>query len=149
MTVRLTGDDDALADDDESSRAIDVSAALPVLLVDGEPGVRASVERDRLSASGPRPERRRHNRRADTRRDGDAFGPDDLTGQRVVVLANVERLEPLQVTSIAKFLEAGGGVLIAPGDRIDVAFANATLYHEGGGWLPAKIGDQPRRSRSP
>ena len=70
----------------------------------------------------------------------DAFGPDDLKGQRVVVLANVERLEPRQITAIGRFLEAGGGVLIAPGDKVDAAFANATLYQGGAGWLPARIG---------
>ena len=52
VTVRLTGDDDALADDDESSRAIEVTAALPVLLVDGEPGVEPlSSETDFLRAA--------------------------------------------------------------------------------------------------
>ena len=37
VAVRLTGESDAMADDDESSLAIDVAASLPVLLIDGEP----------------------------------------------------------------------------------------------------------------
>ena len=140
FTVRLAGDDDALADDDESSRAIEVTAALPVLLIDGEPGVEPlSGETDFLRAA-----------LAPTGADAipvrtrivtaGAFGADDLKTQKVVVLANVERLEPRQVTAINQFLEAGGGVLIAPGDKVDVAFASATLYQGSTGWLPARIG---------
>ncbi len=140
VTVRLTGEGDELADDDESSRAIEVTAALPVVLVDGEPGIEPlSGETDFLRAAlapdgaDTIPVRARVIR-------ADAFGPDDLKGRRVAVLANVERLEPGQVAAIGRFLEAGGGVLIAPGDKVDAAFANATLYQGGAGWLPARIG---------
>ena len=140
LTVRLTGDDDALADDDESSRAIEVTAALPVLLIDGEPGVEPlSGETDFLRAALAPTGADAVPVRARVVTAG-AFGPDELKGQRVAVLANVERLEPRQVTAIGRFLEEGGGVLIAPGDKVDVGFANATLYQGGAGWLPARIG---------
>ena len=140
LAVRLTGEPDALADDDESSRAIEVTAALPVLLVDGEPGIEPlSSETDFLRAAlapigaDAIPIRARVVR-------SDRFGADDLQGQRVVVLANVERLDPQQNSAIRRFLDAGGGVLIAVGDKVDTAFANATYYQNGAGWLPARLG---------
>jgi len=52
LTVRLTGGEDALKGDDESARAVEVTAALPVLLVDGEPGTEPlSGETDFLRAA--------------------------------------------------------------------------------------------------
>ena len=47
---------------------------------------------------------------------------------------------PDRSRAIAGFLDAGGGVLIALGDKVDAAFANATLYQDGAGWLPARLG---------
>jgi von Willebrand factor type A domain/Aerotolerance regulator N-terminal len=140
VTVRLTGDDDALADDDESSRSIEVTAALPVLLIDGEPGVEPLTgETDFLRAALAPSGADAVPVRARVVTVG-AFGPGDLKGQRVAVLANVERLEPRLVTAIDRFIEAGAGVLIAPGDKVDVGFNNATLYHDGAGWVPTRIG---------
>ena len=69
-----------------------------------------------------------------------AFDAESLKGQRVLVLANVERLEPSQTAAVSDFLERGGGVLVAPGDRTDIVFANDDLYQDGKGWLPALIG---------
>ncbi len=140
LAVRLTGEDDVLADDDESSRAIEVTAALPVLLVDGEPGVEPlSSETDFLRAAlAPNGADAIPITARVVRADG--FGADDLKARRVAVLANVERLDPQQIAAITRFLDAGGGVLIALGDRVDAAFANATLYQNGAGWLPAHLG---------
>jgi hypothetical protein len=140
VAVRLTGGDDAFVDDNESSLAMDVAAALPVLLVDGEPGVEPlSSETDFLRAAlapdgaDAMPVQARVVR-------SDAFRADDLKGQRVVVLANVERLDAPVVTAIGRFLTAGGGVLFAVGDKVDAAVANSALYQEGAGWLPARLG---------
>ncbi len=66
--------------------------------------------------------------------------PYDLKEQRVIVLANVERLDPEQTTAIVHLLDSGGGVLVAPGDKVDAAFANTSLFQDGNGWLPAKLG---------
>ena len=57
-----------------------------------------------------------------------------MRGQSVVVLAAVDRLAPAQAAALGRFVDAGGGVLIAPGDRVDAAFFN------GLGWMPARLG---------
>jgi hypothetical protein len=140
VAVRLTGEGDALADDDESSRGIDVVAALPVLLVDGEPGAEPlSSETDFLRAAlAPNgaeaiPVQARVVR-------ANAFKADDLKGRRVVVLANVERLDTPQITALTHYLSTGGSVMVALGDKVDASFANTTLYQGGAGWLPTRLG---------
>ena len=52
VTVRLAPGDDPLAANDESSGVVEVASALPVLLVDGEPGASRSAARP--TSCGPR-----------------------------------------------------------------------------------------------
>ena len=150
LTVRLAGGDDPLSADDESSRAVEVTAALPVLLVDGEPGREPlSSETDfLLRRAGPRrgrgppgqgrgrPARRLRARIAQ----GEARG---RAGER-------RAARPQAGGRRGDLPRRRGGVLFAPGDRTDAAFANDALHQSGEGWLPAKLGaikgDASRRS---
>ncbi len=107
VAVRLSGEPDAMADDDESSLAIDVAASLPVLLIDGEPSaepltsetdfLRAALAPGGLDAA---PVLARVVR-------ADAFGANDLKGRRVAVLANVERLLPDQISAARAVPQSG------------------------------------------
>jgi hypothetical protein len=134
LTIRLAGADDSLPGDDESSAAVDVTGALPVLLVDGEPsleplGGEVDFLRAALAPTGDDTPQVRT-----TTVPIDDFTADSLSGQRVVVLANVERLSAGQTAAIGRFLESGGGLLIAPGDRTEPeAFNNL-------GFTPAALG---------
>ncbi len=142
LAIRLTSEDDALAGDDESALAIEVTAALPVLLVDGEPGTEPlSGETDFLRAALAPAGAETLQIKAGTVRLAE-FRGDDLKHQRVVVLANIERLDPAQTAAISRLLDSGGGVLVVLGDRVDASFANTTLYQGGDGWLPARLGAQ-------
>ncbi|SIO32286.1 N-terminal double-transmembrane domain-containing protein [Singulisphaera sp. GP187] len=134
LAVRLVGGDDALAADDESAIPIEVASALPVLLVDGEPGLEPlDGETDFLRAA-----------LAPTGDDAplvrtqsvtlDALTPESLKGQRVAILANVERLAPEQAAAIDRFLDSGGGLLVAPGDRTNIDAFNTQP------WIPAQLG---------
>jgi hypothetical protein len=62
------------------------------------------------------------------------------TAPRVLVLADVPRLTTLQSTAVEQFLEAGGGVLVALGDRADDRYYTSELFRDGRGWLPAAVG---------
>ncbi len=140
LTVRLAPGDDPLAANDEASRAVEVVAALPVLLVDGEPGLEPlSGEVDYLRAALA-PTGDDTPQVAATVVSIEAFDAGSLEGQKVVVLANVDRLDSSQQAAVAAFLGRGGGVLVAPGDQIDAKAYNGTLYRDGAGWLPAEIG---------
>jgi Aerotolerance regulator N-terminal/von Willebrand factor type A domain len=137
VAVRLAPDPDPLPVDDESARPVSVASALSVLLVDGEPGLEPlSGEVDFLRAAltptgDPSPLVRAS---IVTSRE---FKADDLKGKRVVVLANIDRLGPELSAALGAFVEAGGGLLIAPGDRLDV---NAFNDRGPRGWLPARVG---------
>jgi von Willebrand factor type A domain/Aerotolerance regulator N-terminal len=140
VAVRLAPDADPLPVDDEAARPVTVASALPVLLVDGEPGLEPlSGETDFLRAAlaptgDPSPLVR-----ASTV-EGRDFRAEMLKGKRVVVLANLDRLGPELSAAVAAFVESGGGLLIAPGDRLDADALNERLGRDGKGWLPARIG---------
>jgi hypothetical protein len=141
LAVRLAPGDDPLPGNDEAERPIEVAAALPVLLVDGEPGLEPlSNETDFLRAALAPGGDDTPQVRTIVVKAAD-FRPESLDGQRVVVLANVERLGPSQASAVAEFLGAGGGVLVAPGDRCDAEFYNDVLFQGGAGWLPAALGE--------
>ena len=136
VSIKLGGVSDGLPGDDESSAAVEVTDAFGVLLVDGEPGLEplgseTDFLRAALAPSGD-----------DTpQAKAKVIKPEELTsealqGQSVLILANLDRVGFDQGPAISRFLDAGGGVLVAPGDRVDLAAYN-TL-----GWLPAKLGER-------
>ena len=132
VAVRLLGGD-ALAADDVSELPVQVAPVFPVLLVDGEPGVEPfSSETDFLSAAlAPSGDETPQFRvRVIT---ADVLTPQSLDGQKVVVLANVDRLSREQSTALGDFAETGGGILVAAGDRTNASSLNET------GWMPARL----------
>jgi hypothetical protein len=67
------------------------------------------------------------------------LSPQRLTGQRVVVLANVQRLEDSQVEALKRYVGDGGSLLIFPGDKVDVLWYNNRLGPGGAGLLPGAL----------
>jgi hypothetical protein len=147
--VTVQAQPDALAADDRADFALEVLPQLPVLLVDGDPDPAATRRgadflRDALSpARDPQPAIRvrvapigEFEPASLTR---DLAGPG--TAPRVVVLCNVARLTPEQDAAVGAFLESGGGVLVAPGDRVDAGHYTRDLHRGGRGWLPAAVGE--------
>jgi hypothetical protein len=140
LAVRLAAGDDPLPGDDEAARPGrgDRGVARPAGRRRDGPG--APEQRDRLPPHRPGPHRRRHAAGARHGRRARRAEPEALKGQRVLVLANVDRLDPGQVAAVTDFLGRGGGVLFAPGDRTDADSANDALFQDGHGWLPARLG---------
>jgi hypothetical protein len=135
LAVRLVGGDDALPGDDEAAIPVEVASALPVLLVNGEPGLEPlSSETDFLRAALA-PSGDDTPQVLTTVITPEKLGVDALKNQTVCVLANVDRLEPDQAAALGAFVEAGGGLLIAPGDRTDASFWNNL------GGIPALLGE--------
>jgi von Willebrand factor type A domain/Aerotolerance regulator N-terminal len=147
--VTLTIDEDAMPGDNRQDFAVEVMPTLPVLIVDGD-------------ARNPR------TRGADFLRDALApaidtqpsfllrivspgeFTPDLLTKPigrdigtvpRVLVLMNVPAIRADQGQAIEAFLTAGGGVLVALGNRAEAANYNDEHFRDGRGWLPARLVD--------
>ncbi len=135
LTARLAAADDPMPVDDEASRPVEVAAAIPALLVDGEPGrepLGGEVDFLRI-ALAPGGDDTPTVRAAVVEAKG--FTPESLKGQRVVVLANVDRLSAAAVAALDEFVSNGGGLLIAPGDRTEARFAGDAT------WMPAAIGE--------
>jgi hypothetical protein len=145
--VTLQAVPDAMPADDRQDYAVEVLPKLPVLLVAGDPDPAAPRRgadflRDALApARDPHPAilvrvvNVRNFDRAVLTRDIAGSG----TNARVVVLCNIPQITPEQDSAIAAFLDNGGGVLIAPGDRTDADQFARAAYRAGRGWLPAQL----------
>jgi hypothetical protein len=143
ISVRLASDDDPLAVNNRADKPIDVVTALPVLIVDGEPGNEPFTgESDFIRAALSPQDDDTPQVKTTAIRDQAAFDAKSLVGQKVLILANIERLDPGQIAAVGEFLGNGGGVLIAPGDQTDAEFANSALFQKGLGWLPARLAGQ-------
>ena len=142
VTLKLPPD--ALPSDNRQDYAIDVLAAVPVLIVDGSATDVAGSEylRDALAPrQDPEPtfviRTVRIKEWSSLLLSQDVKGPG--TPPRVLVLANIEKIAVDQQQQIEKFLNAGGSVLIALGDRCDAAEWNRTAFRGGQGFLPARL----------
>ncbi|MCU0671256.1 MAG: VWA domain-containing protein [Myxococcota bacterium] len=137
-TVRLVIED-ALDLDDARGVLLRPSAALRALLVDGEP--HPSRDRDEVGFLARAIEATPHDDGGIAFRvvDPDAFAPSALEEVDVVVLANVATLRPRDAESLRRFVEAGGGLLVAMGERVEPRVLRGQLP-----WLPAS----PRAARA-
>ncbi len=133
LAVRLLGGDLSAAQE-ASELPVQVVPAIPVLLVNGEPGVEPFTgETDFLRAALAPSDDETPQFRVQVVT-ANAFTSQALTGIKVVVLANVERLTSEQSAALGDFVEGGGGIVVAPGDRTDLPSWNNS------GWMPAKLG---------
>ena len=135
LAVRLVGSEsDLKAADRASGLPVQVVPAIPVLLVNGEPGVEPlSGETDFLRAALAPSDDETPQFRIRVVASG-GFNGKLLDGMKVVVLANVDRISLEQAAALGDFVEAGGGILVAPGDRTEAPSFNDA------GWMPAKLG---------
>jgi hypothetical protein len=155
---------DYLPGDNRQDYAIEVTAALPVLLVDGDD--RAAVKRRGVDllrgALAPDAERNPvvQVKVVPIQDFAPALLTSDMSQQpgtkpRVLVLSNVAKLSAMQQDAVGDFLTAGGGVLVTLGDRVDAKDYNDFLHRSGRGWLPARLDDlagddtQPEKATHP
>lgn len=114
VTGRLEAD--ALGDDDARSVVLSVPRALTALVVNGAPSAQkyrdeAFFTEAALSATGS-PVRA-------VVRDADAAWREKLADYDVVALLNVEAPPPEAARALREFVEAGGGLFVSVGDRVD------------------------------
>ncbi len=141
---------DRVPGDNRQDFAVEVVTAVPVLLVDGDTRSVGSRPEDggprRLASDFLRdalsPARDRNPVVKTKVTPVVEFTPALLAGEgrpRVLILHNVARLSQPQAEGVAAFLGEGGGVLAALGDRVEPESYNEALYHDGDGWLPARL----------
>jgi hypothetical protein len=137
LSVRLGFEDDSPVNN-SASRALDVLERVPILLVDGSPAerffrgaagfLRVALQPGSDSANSTNEPLIR----AEVKSVREFSRLEDLSGYAVVVLANVARMPDATAAKLAGFVAAGGGLLIAPGERAEPEFYNAWRTGSGG-----------------
>ncbi|MGA2617785.1 MAG: BatA domain-containing protein [Thermoguttaceae bacterium] len=133
ITARL--EPDAVDADNARYAVVELSAEMPVLVVDGDPGGRdAKYLAWALSPGGkvrtgvlPRIETPRFL----VNRPLDAF--------RAIAVANVERLDRSAVEALERYAAAGGGVAFFLGEQTQGDVVNRDLYRDGRGLFPLPL----------
>ena len=132
--VRIVSDD-ALAADNQASIVLGDADAVRLLLVNGDPQPASRNDElyyvTRALALMPPLELTLHTQTVDAL----SLAHVDLSGSDVVILANVPAPEAALAKRLVDFVEAGGGLIIAAGPRVDAAAYNARL----GGVLPSHV----------
>ena len=137
--ISVAMENDVLPGDNQSDAAITVAKALPVLLVDGDmqPG---PIKRETFFAKAALSATENTTPWVNAT----VVSPDKLTGEllaqnEAVVIANVPRFAEAQAAALTEFVNSGGGVLFALGDRVEAINYNQLLFGDGTGILPASL----------
>jgi hypothetical protein len=136
--------DEPLTTDNRMAAAVNIWDKITVLLVDGDPsGQPLKGETDFLSIALT-PFTFGRVKLADLVQT-QTVGPNEVNEEllqtcRVVVLANVAKLDDAQVTALTAYVEQGGALLVTAGDRLDVNWYRQRLFADGSGLLPTPFG---------
>ncbi len=120
-------DHDALPVDDRRFLRAELRDQIHVLLVDGDPRTTRYEDELFYVEAALRPGDRADAGIDVTTTTTDALAAVDLGGVDVVVLANVPALTRERADALAKWVDAGGGLLVAPGDNYDAAAYAKTM----------------------
>lgn len=127
--------DNAIAEDDVRELMLADRAELSVLLVDGDPAPNQLDDELRYAAVALSVENGARSLPLITRIDADGLSSVDLDAHDVVVLANVRAPLAEVAARLTRYVERGGGLLIAAGDHVDAFAYRGTM----GSLLPAVV----------
>ena len=156
--VEVSADADSLKADNTFRVSIPVWERVPVLVVDGDPSpnplesetdfLQIALQPYREAGELQKPGEKKLADLLEVRVIRTAgLSAAAIGDARVVVLANVARLTPKQLVDVQSFVRDGGGLLVFPGDKIDVKWYNETLH--AAGLLPAPLTELADLSREP
>jgi len=137
--IEVHAEADTLEADNTYQASIPVWDRVPVLLVNGDPSTQPlQGETDYLEiALQPFGAAKANLADLITTRVGNAsdLNPALLNQQRVVILANVRELTPSQLKDLSQFVKDGGGLLVFPGNKINLDWYQRT-FAAADGLLP-------------
>ncbi len=146
-TVRVSIPPDSLDVDNERHFVADVANSIRILIVNGEPSSDLFEDEVTYLSTALRPK-------------GEIFSGNDvvvvdeseletatLSTYHAVIIANVYRVSEPAAERLEQFVRRGGGVIFYLGDQVDPGLYNATLFRDGSGLLPAKLGERVRGAR--
>lgn len=150
LEVRLP--DDALPLDNHRWLALPVRDELNVLLVDGRPSGRETGSATYYVQKVLAPSTAGHAWQGVIRprviTDGELPGT-DLSHYDCVFLCNVALVTQREADLLRAYVESGGGLVVALGDRVKAESYNQMLYRDGKGLLPARIGARHGDAKTP
>lgn len=125
--LAVTLADDALAADNEVELPFELPEPMSVLVVDGAPQPVPFRDEVFYLESALKDARGGAGRVALEVVGADRLKPGSVAGVRLVVLANVARLDDAMAAVLVEHVKAGGGLLLTMGDQIDVDWYNRAL----------------------
>lgn len=128
---------DSLPLDNRRYLALDVVNTLPVLIADGSPSPNAFRSGSGFLAAALQPSDESVVKPLVM--DAHALATTDLSRYRVLVLANVARVDRALAEKLEQFVSSGHGLLVAPGSLAEASDYNNALFQEGRYLLPAKL----------
>ncbi len=130
---------DALPLDNIRWLAAEVSGAVRVLVVNGEPSDDVLEDETAFLTTALRPEGEVFSGHECEVIDEVELDDTDLSDYHAVVLANVYRVSEPAVERLERFAQGGGGLVMCLGDQVDPDLYNTALYRDGSGCLPASL----------
>jgi uncharacterized membrane protein len=149
----FTEEPDALPGDNSRHLVVQIVPGVPVLVVNGQP--HRDVDRDEtfyletalgISSSrvegerGDEPDVRITPNQVMSVRVDDLASFANFFDFRLVILANVRELSDSTVEKLEDYVRAGYGLMIFDGPRVDHQLYNQSLYRNGEGLLPVRLG---------
>lgn len=143
--VEIYAEGDPLKADNSALASFTVRDKLPVLLVDGDPSTEPLKSETAFAEIALQPYGASRSQVADLITTQvirpEALSADALAKSSMVMLANVRKLDDRQLHALEDFVKQGGGLFIAPGNRIEAAWYNSAFLQEGRGLLPGTVGE--------
>jgi hypothetical protein len=135
---------DLLPYDNERLYSARVETGVRTLIVDGDPGVEfegSNSEHFFLNFALQPSGRVRYGYSVDVKTENQFEGL-DLKSYQLVYLCNVFTLSDERIKSLEKWVDDGGGLVVALGDQsVNAEFYNERFFKEGKGLMPIKLGD--------
>lgn len=136
--VEIRLDTDNYPVDNVRYLSVDVSAAIPILIVDGDPaGDAASYVADALAADPAATGLQT------TIENADILRRRPLDNYRLIYLLNVGELPPDSLDYLEKYVRRGGALVMAVGNSVRGDAFNRTFHREGSGLAPLPLGSAP------
>ena len=141
--VEITTAADSLKADNTFVKSLEVWDEVPVLVVDGDPSEDPLDGEAAFLELALQPFGAAGGQLTDliTSQVVNRWGLNEqnLKEKRVVILANVEQLDGNQLRRLTKFVEAGGGLIIFPGDKVKLDWYQRELFAGGKGLMPQEL----------
>lgn len=137
--VTVAIEPDLLPGDNEAHAAVTVTTGVPVLLVDGRPHSDPVLSKAFFARAALTAQANESPWVQATTIPASELNAKSLDGKDVVLLLDVLSLTDAQLKAVTEYVQAGGGLVIAPGELAKADFYNGPLVGKGLGLSPGEL----------